>query len=443
MRRGTATASAVRAPTRNASSSLLGPAPSAARYREALSAAWRARGRGIADGHTNACRLPSGKLSRVERGALEHARALICSLASIVLTDITCLRVTVPKTSFFAVRTCRRFESLTFHHTDSPTCVFPCPRALYDAMASHEASWWTAAAAACPRGLSSARPDAHRSVFFPYRSPACGVQCNRSSPCFERGAPNFARALTFLPRNTCRFADFASSGLQRPQTTFQRDYWGARTSLICSIPRSTLLRLVTCPLFLRLVFSSLPRRVRPIPRVHQRWLAASADNFPFMLVDVSRATRAREQLYTAIVSSRRRLSCSRPPERSLERTHIAHYSVPRSTRLRLVYVSFSSEVINFLMFVPTQSPAYSPSSPGSPPAHHQAFKNLDSPRFRALLFTFFFHIAYSPTSPACGARRIGRHTTHRFAWRLRLSLRWFERTRRTLRALLCLPAQYL
>ena len=104
---------------------------------------------------------------------------------------------------------------------------------------------------------------------------------------------------------------------------------------------------------------------------------------------------------------------------------------------------FSSEVINFLMFVPTQSPAYSPSSPGSPPAHHQAFKNRDSPRFRALLFTFFFHIAYSPTSPACGARRIGRHTTHRFAWRLRLSLRWFERTRRTLRALLCLPAQYL
>ena len=50
-------------------------------------------------------RLPSGKLSRVERGALEHARALICSLASIVLTDITCLRVAVPKTSFFAVRT--------------------------------------------------------------------------------------------------------------------------------------------------------------------------------------------------------------------------------------------------------------------------------------------------------------------------------------------------
>ena len=177
-------------------------------------------------------------------------------------------------------------------------------------------------------------------------SPACGAQCNRSSPRFERGAPNFARALTFLPRNTCRFADFASGGLQRPQTTFQRDYWGARTSLICSIPRSTLLRLVTCPLFLRLVFSSLPRRVRPIPRVHQRWLAASADNFPFMLADVSRATRAREQLYTAIVSSRRRLSCSRPPERSLERTHIAHLFCPTqyspTVGLRVLFLQKSS-----------------------------------------------------------------------------------------------------
>ena len=71
-----------------------------------------------------------------------------------------------------------------------------------------------------PRGLLSARPGAHRSVFLPHRSPACGAQCNRSSPRFERGAPNFARAFTFLPRNTCRFADFASSGLQRPQTTF-------------------------------------------------------------------------------------------------------------------------------------------------------------------------------------------------------------------------------
>ena len=104
------------------------------------------------------------------------------------------------KPLFFAVCTCRRFESHVLFHTDSPTCVFPCPRALYDAMASHEASWWTAAAAACPRGLSSARPDAHRSVFFPYRSPACGVQCNRSSPRFERGAPNFARAYFFTPQ---------------------------------------------------------------------------------------------------------------------------------------------------------------------------------------------------------------------------------------------------
>ena len=105
------------------------------------------------------------------------------------------------------------------------------------------------------------------------------MQCNRSSPRFERGAPNFARALIFFSRNTCRFADFASGGLQRPQTTFPlRDYWGARTSLTSSTPRSTLLRLVYVSLFLHLVFSSLPRRVRPIHRVRQPWLAASANN---------------------------------------------------------------------------------------------------------------------------------------------------------------------
>ena len=55
------------------------------------------------------------------------------------------------KPLFFAVCTCRRFESHVLFHTDSPTCVFPCPRALYDAMASPEASRRTAAAAACPR----------------------------------------------------------------------------------------------------------------------------------------------------------------------------------------------------------------------------------------------------------------------------------------------------
>ena len=222
MRRGTATASAVRAPTQNASSSLLGPAPSAARYREALSAAWRARGRGIADGHTSACRLPSGKLSRVERGALEHARALICSLASIVLTDITCLRVAVPKTSFFAVRTVvdsrvsRSFPHRLADVRNSVSTSFV--RCYVVARGVLEDGGGSGPCGNGPRGLLSARPGAHRSVFLPHRSPACGAQCNRSSPRFERGAPNFARAFTFLPRNTCRFTDFASGGLQRPQT---------------------------------------------------------------------------------------------------------------------------------------------------------------------------------------------------------------------------------
>ena len=57
-----------------------------------------------------------------------------------------------------------------------------------------------------------------------------------------------------------------------------RDYWGACTSLTYSVPRSTLRRLVYASLFLHLVFSSLPRRVRPIHRVRQPWLAASANN---------------------------------------------------------------------------------------------------------------------------------------------------------------------
>ena len=59
-----------------------------------------------------------------------------------------------------------------------------------------------------------------------------------------------------------------------------RDYWGACTSLTYSVPRSTLRRLVYASLFLHLVFSSLPRRVRPIHRVRQPWLAASANNHP-------------------------------------------------------------------------------------------------------------------------------------------------------------------
>ena len=64
----------------------------------------------------------------------------------------------------------------------------------------------------------------------------------------------------------------------------QRGYWGARTSLTSSIPRSTLLRLVYVSREVHLVFSSLPRRVRPIHRVRQPWLAASANNHPVVVL---------------------------------------------------------------------------------------------------------------------------------------------------------------
>ena len=62
------------------------------------------------------------------------------------------------------------------------------------------------------------------------------------------------------------------------------------------------------------------------------------------------------------------------------------------------------------MFVPTQSPAYSPSSPGSPPAHHQAFKNRDSPRFRALFVHFF---AASKLYPTSRSKCLSAHWTRR------------------------------
>ena len=345
------------------------------------------------------------------------------------------------KPLFFAVCTCRRFESHVLFHTDSPTCVFPCPRALYDAMASPEASWRTAeprhgrglpleragtahaafrpldptliaqcffligrrpvacSAIVLRLALREGRPISRaRLLFYPAirvdspTSPAVACSVRRQlSLHVERRAPRYesertalvvaAPALVFEtatsaplrvathhghPSATYAFADAtmrrrrvrcppsdsvdghdgAADARLGELSGAQRGHWGARTSLISSIPRSTLLRLVTCPLFLRLVFSSLPRRVRPIPRVHQRWLAASADNFPFMLVDVSRATRAREQLYTAIWSSRRRLSCSRPPERSLERTHIAHLFCPTqyspTVGLRVLFLQKSS-----------------------------------------------------------------------------------------------------
>ena len=224
----------------------------------------------------------------------------------------------------------------------------------------------------------------------------------------------------------------------------QRGHWGARTSLTYSTPRSTLLRLVYVS------FVSSPRFL-----IFTTQSPAYSPSSPAVACSVRRQLSLhvgrREPRYEserAALHGHRVIAA--PPlvfETTREVTGAHAHRSPILSHAVLAYgwstCPFSSEVINFLMFVPTQSPAYSPSSPGSHPAHHQAFKNRDSPRFRALLFTFFFHIAYSPTSPACGARRIGRHTTHRFAWRLRLSLRWFERTRRTFRALLCLPAQYL
>ena len=55
------------------------------------------------------------------------------------------LRCRKPLFSLFVLSSIR--ESHVLFHTDSPTCVIPCPRALYDALASPEASWRTAEAA--------------------------------------------------------------------------------------------------------------------------------------------------------------------------------------------------------------------------------------------------------------------------------------------------------
>ena len=81
----------------------------------------------------------------------------------------------MPKTSFFAVCTCRRFESHVLFHTDSPTCVFPCPRALYDAMASPEASWRTAEPRH-GRGLPLERAGTAHAAFRPL-DPTLIAQC--------------------------------------------------------------------------------------------------------------------------------------------------------------------------------------------------------------------------------------------------------------------------
>ena len=79
------------------------------------------------------------------------------------------------KPLFFAVCTCRRFESHVLFHTDSPTCVFPCPRALYDAMASPEASWRTAEPRH-GRGLPLERAGTAHAAFRPL-DPTLIAQC--------------------------------------------------------------------------------------------------------------------------------------------------------------------------------------------------------------------------------------------------------------------------
>ena len=123
------------------------------------------------------------------------------------------------KPLFFAVCTCRRFESHVLFHTDSPTCVFPCPRALYDAMASPEASRRTAEAAA-HAAFRPLDPTLIAQCFPPIgrRPVACSAIDLRLA--LREGRPISRARLLFFSRNTCRFADFASGGLQRPQTTF-------------------------------------------------------------------------------------------------------------------------------------------------------------------------------------------------------------------------------
>ena len=182
------------------------------------------RGRGPADGHTNACPPAVGKaLTGRERGAGARARAHLFPRINSIHRHHLPARCGAENLFFrcshlSSIRVSRFFpHRLADVRISVSTCFIRCYGVARGVL---EDGGGSGPCGNGPRGLSSPRPDAHRSVFFPYRSPACGAQCNRSSPRFERGAPNFARALTFLPRNTCRFADFASSGLQRPQTTF-------------------------------------------------------------------------------------------------------------------------------------------------------------------------------------------------------------------------------
>ena len=110
---------------------------------------WRPRGRGPADGHTNACPPAVGKaLTGRERGAGARARAHLFPRINSTHRHHLPVRCGAENLFFRCSYLSSIRESHVLFHTDSPTCVIPCPQALYDAMASPEASWRTAEAAA-------------------------------------------------------------------------------------------------------------------------------------------------------------------------------------------------------------------------------------------------------------------------------------------------------
>ena len=110
---------------------------------------WRPRGRGPADGHTNACPPAVGKaLTGRERGAGARARAHLFPRINSTHRHHLPVRCGAENLFFRCSYLSSIRESHVLFHTDSPTCVIPCPRALYDALASPEASWRTAEAAA-------------------------------------------------------------------------------------------------------------------------------------------------------------------------------------------------------------------------------------------------------------------------------------------------------
>ena len=132
--------------------------------------------------------------------------------------------------------------------------------------------------AAC--GARTASP-----IVPPQRSPTLRDRHERARRCaFTSSSPDILRRRTRSPRYSpaSRSLSPPSDSVHgvRPNRTpaspwrggvfaavwaVQRGYWGARTSLTSSIPRSTLLRLVYVSREVHLVFSSLPRRVRPTP----------------------------------------------------------------------------------------------------------------------------------------------------------------------------------